>query len=388
MEEESQKHKRLNGVSSETSFSGTGMDGIGKGGYKNSDSDPRYPTNDNDEERNEYVRHICNGKIIGSGIEDEAYHIQMIGGGSVKKHIMLTNRAAKCHLVHNHNPYALLGPFHLEVKTYAPFRTIVHNFFTDAEMEWMVEYSKPLLSANRHVPESNKLQSKSDRRYASKEKGYTVSKTIQTWFNDISYNDTGFLDSIRIVRDEKESARYEFDPITDETSFSIDRPIMLGISKRIELVTNFNLTKPHAASLYQTTNYGLGGLVEAHMDPWGFEEGIELVDDRMALVATGDYIATFMGWLEGTSGGGGTSFQYPEYEGLLKPTKGSAAFWINLTSDHTRDGRASHGGCPVLKGSKWILNKWINSFDQWKGSPCSIYRYQPIKPFFAGMTLV
>lgn len=27
---------------------------------------------------------------------------------------------------------------------------------------------------------------------------------------------------------------------------------------------------------------------------------------------------------------------------------------------------SEHVGCPVLKGSKWILNKWIYSFDQFK----------------------
>ena len=29
-------------------------------------------------------------------------------------------------------------------------------------------------------------------------------------------------------------------------------------------------------------------------------------------------------------------------------------------------------GCPVLKGSKWILNKWMYSFDNFKKFPCSI----------------
>jgi hypothetical protein len=32
----------------------------------------------------------------------------------------------------------------------------------------------------------------------------------------------------------------------------------------------------------------------------------------------------------------------------------------------------SHGGCPVLKGSKWILNKWIYYFNQFKKFPCGL----------------
>ena len=31
-----------------------------------------------------------------------------------------------------------------------------------------------------------------------------------------------------------------------------------------------------------------------------------------------------------------------------------------------------HGGCPILKGSKWIFNKWIYYFDQWRKFPCGL----------------
>ena len=30
----------------------------------------------------------------------------------------------------------------------------------------------------------------------------------------------------------------------------------------------------------------------------------------------------------------------------------------------------THGGCPVVMGSKWILNKWIQSYNQWDTLPC------------------
>ena len=41
------------------------------------------------------------------------------------------------------------------------------------------------------------------------------------------------------------------------------------------------------------------------------------------------------------------------------PEKGAAAFWYDLDSQNHRDHTTQHGGCPVLKGSKWILNKWM-----------------------------
>ena len=99
------------------------------------------------------------------------------------------------------------------------------------------------------------------------------------------------------------------------------------------------------------------------------------------LVTTGDYIATFMGWLDIVSAGGGTLFSYPGYEDILKPTKGSAAFWINLFSCHRKDSRTLHGGCPVLRGSKWIVNKWIYSWDQWKMWPCQIMQGKELDHF-------
>ena len=66
------------------------------------------------------------------------------------------------------------------------------------------------------------------------------------------------------------------------------------ISKRLELASGFRVTPRFASSQYQVTNYGLGGLCEIHMDPWGYLMGVGLlVDDREKLVASGDIHATF-----------------------------------------------------------------------------------------------
>ena len=60
------------------------------------------------------------------------------------------------------------------------------------------------------------------------------------------------------------------------------------------------------------------------------------------------------------------------------PEKGAAAFWYDLQSDGKREQKSMHGGCPVLKGSKWILNKWMYSFDNFAKFPCKL---QPDLPF-------
>jgi hypothetical protein len=61
--------------------------------------------------------------------------------------------------------------------------------------------------------------------------------------------------------------------------------------------------------------------------------------------------------------------------------RGSAALWMDLKSSGTREVLSTHGGCPVLMGSKWILNKWIYFFDQWKTYPCSVQKHKDVPPF-------
>ena len=70
---------------------------------------------------------------------------------------------------------------------------------------------------------------------------------------------------------------------------------------------------------------------------------------------------------------------------LLEPTKGSAGFWMGTTSTMHLEPESIHGGCPVLQGNKWILNKWIYGFDQWKKYPCSLKKKETI-PGFSGIT--
>lgn len=95
-------------------------------------------------------------------------------------------------------------------------------------------------------------------------------------------------------------------------------------------------------------------------------------------------IATVMGWLDDVKAGGGTAFMYPNREMLIQPTKGSAAFWFNLEANGSIEPESAHGGCPVLMGSKWILNKWIYSFEQWKKFPCLLKEKSHI-PAFEGV---
>ena len=117
-------------------------------------------------------------------------------------------------------------------------------------------------------------------------------------------------------------------------------------------------------------------MVEQHNGAWGYAaDGVKLVEDRLYLVTNGDFMATFMVWLSDTDQGVSTAYVNADGLEQVDPKRGSAAFWFNLFSFQKKDVNAEQVGCPVLKGQKWILNKWINSFNQWKHGPCRLDEY-------------
>ena len=245
----------------------------------------------------------------------------------------------------------------------------------------MINYTQPRLSGKREFPDSTKELKASEK--INSNKRHSVAKAIQTWFPDIQYNETQQYH--RLNRDAREmiddlndkvskqnvgNRIYLAAPLSDPYSYHIVNDIMLKISKRMEAATTLNITNRHGSTKYQVTNYGLAGLVERHLDCWGMETGTHLPWDRNFMVSTGDVIATFMGWIHNTKAGGATYFTPPDHQQLMFPQKQSAAFWIDTFASGEQDTDQEHAACPVLQGSKWILNKWIHHYNQWRDHPC------------------
>ena len=280
-----------------------------------------------------------------------------------------------CNNLHHSDKFLILGPFHIEIVRYEPYRIMIHDFFSDFEVEWVKTYSSSSLSTVRDDDISFKKSTYKEKLY---DKFRVVGKAVQTWINDLTYTEKSeFISRTK----ENGVVMYEQLEIKDKYSYNVVQEILLRISRRIEYATLMNITSRWGASSYQVTQYGLAGMVECHLDPFGYESDAPLDYKHHELVASGDYIATFMGWMNNVQAGGATGFTFDDYESAMKPKKGSAVFWINLDAAHWKDPRSTHGGCPVLKGTKWILNKWIFSFDQWKKFPCSTHEYHPIFPF-------
>ena len=79
---------------------------------------------------------------------------------------------------------------------------------------------------------------------------------------------------------------------------------------------------------------------------------------------------TVMGFLGDVEAGGATAF--PLIGLTVWPRRGDAVAWFNLDKNGALDKMTSHGGCPVIKGSKWITNKWIRMTAQFANFPCDL----------------
>ena len=281
----------------------------------------------------------------------------------------MTSYIPKCSFIHHFNPFVKLGPFHLEIHFYRPFRGIFHDFLSEKEMQRTVNISIPKLSASRTSMNKTKYLAPYGRNNKDFRKPNTVEKSVVTWLFDIEYNEKQVFYK---TSKKNKPLKYDVMPLHDPYSFTVTDRMLFILSKRVESAINLNITKRHSSSPYQTTNYGLAGIVERHIDPIGYEKGAIIEEEQKHLIQSGDIIATFMAWLKDTDLGGATAFTEQNFENAVYPKKGSAAFWFNLSSCHTKDSRAKHAACPVLKGTKWIFNKWMYSYDQWKQIPCGL----------------
>ncbi|KAL3317677.1 Prolyl 4-hydroxylase, alpha polypeptide [Cichlidogyrus casuarinus] len=132
------------------------------------------------------------------------------------------------------------------------------------------------------------------------------------------------------------------------------------INKRIEMVTGLDLS---SAEILQVVNYGLGGQYEPHFDHSQDSDSDAFDEDG------GNRIATLIFYLTDVKGGGSTVF--PELNAKLDPERGSAAFWYNLKRNGRSETRTLHAACPVLFGSKWVMNKWFHVQGQEMIRPCT-----------------
>ena len=111
-------------------------------------------------------------------------------------------------------------------------------------------------------------------------------------------------------------------------------------------------------------NYGVGGIIATHADT-----GTNIIITEKSMYG-GRRLITFMMYLTDVELGGNTIFPYVGLS--VKPTRGMALFWFNINSNmEVLRPQSLHMGCPVVRGSKWIANKWIKLDAQFKHYKCN-----------------
>uniref|UniRef100_A0A8C1S1Z1 procollagen-proline 4-dioxygenase n=1 Tax=Cyprinus carpio TaxID=7962 RepID=A0A8C1S1Z1_CYPCA len=140
-----------------------------------------------------------------------------------------------------------------------------------------------------------------------------------------------------------------------------DSPVDACVSQRIADATGLSM---ETAEPLHVQNYGIGGRYEPHYD---------------ALKIWNDRIATFLFYMSDVEIGGATVFTevgVAVQPKKVNPLQGSAVFWYNLHRNGHRDSDTKHAGCPVLRGNKWVANKWIYEFGQEFRRPCLLSEWE------------
>ncbi|XP_016961418.1 prolyl 4-hydroxylase subunit alpha-1-like isoform X2 [Drosophila biarmipes] len=145
---------------------------------------------------------------------------------------------------------------------------------------------------------------------------------------------------------------------------SKDANIILSQGKVVrtldERVTDMTGLSMELSDEFSLINYGLGGHYVLHTDYHNYY--------NQTRWARGDRLATLLFYLGDVDSGGATIF--PMINVSVTPKRGSAVFWHNLHNSGDMNIKATHSGCPVIVGSKYVLTKWINELPQVFLTPC------------------
>jgi prolyl 4-hydroxylase len=126
--------------------------------------------------------------------------------------------------------------------------------------------------------------------------------------------------------------------------------IIARIEARLAALTQWPVERSEGM---QILRYGAADEYRAHfdwMDP-------DLPGLRQHMEAGGQRVGTLVLYLSKVESGGGTSFPAIGLE--VMPRKGGAVFFVNTDSQYVPDRLTLHAGSPVVKGVKFIANKWL-----------------------------
>jgi prolyl 4-hydroxylase len=131
--------------------------------------------------------------------------------------------------------------------------------------------------------------------------------------------------------------------------------IVHEVSKRFSILVQMPIRN---AEQYQLVYYKKGAQYKPHFDSFDYETE----DGKKNWEPGGQRMVTVIAYLNDVEEGGETGF--PELGINIPPIKGDAVVFHNTLPDdaatHPRiNPRSLHGGMPVHKGEKWMVNLWF-----------------------------
>ena len=126
--------------------------------------------------------------------------------------------------------------------------------------------------------------------------------------------------------------------------------LIATIEKRLARIANWAIE--HGEGL-QVLRYQIGEEYKTHYD-W-FDPSH--IGSAKHLSQGGQRVGTFVMYLSEVQAGGGTRFPHLGLE--VRPKKGAAVYFANVTEKGIPDRQTWHAGMPVISGVKYIATKWL-----------------------------
>ena len=284
------------------------------------------------------------------------------------------NKNLTCRFQHHQNPYLKLGPFLLEEKNYKPLVVLFHKLMSQYEINYFkYSGSKEMRRSGIGLAKTSSIRTSQQGWIEERMYRFPTTDKFKGWDYNGAFHTTGQINGTT-------TPDY---PSNVQDYLIIKDIITHNVTKRIELATTLVLDRPYASESYQVANYGVGGQYATHADVRNYHSysgGInKLITPKHWYSLLGDRHATFMVYLSTVELGGSTVF--PLLGLSNNAIAGDALFWTNMWSDARTDYLSVHGGCPILLGSKWITNKFIHYYDNFRGSPCELEEFQRSETF-------
>ena len=207
----------------------------------------------------------------------------------------------KSSLLHHNNPYLRLSPFKLSIASDKPFIGRITSFLSQEETQALKQKGGRCLKPRIY----NFQEGKQDlHHFTAKEICYVSHKR---------------------------------------------HTIVNNLRKRFQLFMNLNFKDQFLEhENFQIVNYGLGGSLKMHQDhsPFHFTRRL----------------STFMVYLSSVYGG---RTVFPVQGITEQAVEGDAILWYTISAEGSEDQRTQHTACPVMYGSKWVVNLGLNFQENW-----------------------